>query len=308
MGMPFRIVVYAPGRAAAEAGAASAFGRVAALDAIFSDYDTDSELSRLSQTAGQDMAVPVSDELWRVLDWAQALARRTGGAFDITAGPCISLWRKARRTRHLPSPQSLATACEAVGHTKLHLDSRRRTARLEVPYMRLDLGAVAKGRALDAALDVLRRRGLPRAMIHCGGDMALGDAPPGKRGWRIEIAPLEPAGGRPVRFAVLRRCGLATSGDAFQHVKIAGVRYSHIVNPRTGIGLTDCSLVTVIAPDAMTADGLATAVSVLGPEAGLALIEATARTAVLVERQPGERAEVYESRRWRRHLDVGYGR
>ena len=303
MGMPFRIVLFAPDRATAEAGAAAAFQRVAQLNTVFSDYDTDSELSRLSQTAGQGKAVPLSDELWQMLSRAQALAERSGGAFDVTAGPYISLWRKARRAKVLPSAESLATAREAVGYSKLRLDSRRRSAGLTVPYMRLDLGAIAKGYALDAALTVLRQRGLAQALVTCGGDMALGDAPPGTRGWRIEIAPLDVTNAPPTRFVTLRRAGLATSGDAFQHVEIAGKRYSHIVDPHTGLGLTDHSLVTVIAHDAMTADGLATAVSVLGPQAGLALVEQTRGSAAVVVRHPGERIEDHESKRWRRYLE-----
>src|ERR1051325_4878372 len=105
--------------------------------------------------------------------------------------------------------------------------------------------------------------------------MALGAAPPGKRGWRIEIAPLDTTNAPPARFVSLADAGLATSGDLFQHVEIEGKRYSHIVDPRTGIGLTDHSLVTVIAPDGITADSLATAVSVLGPERGKELVENT---------------------------------
>src|SRR5437773_6196241 len=196
-----------------------------------------------------------------------------------------------------PLPARLAQALQAVGHKKLRLDSRRHTVELLKPNMRLDLGAIAKGYAADEALRVLRRQGITRALVAGGGDMTLGDRPPGKRGWRIEIAPLDTTNAPPARFVLLANAGLATSGDVFQHVEIGGKRYSHIVDPRTGIGLTDHSLVTVIAQDGITADSLATAVSVLGPEKGKKLIENTKGAAVQIVRQPGEQIEINESSR-----------
>ncbi len=299
MGLPFRIVLYAPDRQTAEAAATAAFARVKRLNDILSDYDTDSELSLLSHTAGSGHAVEVGDDLWRVLRASQTLAERTDGAFDITVGPVVSLWRKARREKNLPDPTRLIAARKAVGYKHLKLDSWKHTARLLVPGMKLDLGAIAKGYAADEALAVLRERGLSRALVSGGGDMAVGDPPPGKKGWRIEVAPLDATNAPPARFVLLANAGLATSGDLFQHVEIDGVRYSHIVDPRTGIGLTDHSLVTVIARDGMTADSLATAVSVLGPTAGLKLIEETRGAVALVVRKPGERVEHTESRRFR---------
>ena len=299
MGLPFRIVVYARDKPTAEAAARAAFDRIKQLNDILSDYEDDSELSRLSRSAGSGQAVKVSDELWWVLKRAQKLAQRTDGAFDVTVGPVVSLWRKARREKKLPEPARLAQALQAVGYKKLRLDSRRQTVQLLAPRMRLDLGAIAKGYAADEALKVLRRRGITRALVAGGGDMAMGDPPPGTKGWRIEIAPLDTTNSPPARFVLLANAGLATSGDLFQHVTIDGKRYSHIVDPRTGIGLTDHSLVTVIAPDAITADSLATAVSVLGPEKGKKLIENTKGAAVRIVRQPGDTIEATESSRFK---------
>ncbi len=296
MGLPFRIVLYAPDAATAKAAAKAAFARITQLNDSLSDYDADSELSRLSRTAGEDRTVPVSADLWTVLERSQALARRTDGAFDVTVGPVVNLWRKARREKQLPRADRLAEARAAVGWRKLELDARAHTARLLVPDMRLDLGAIAKGYAVDQALEVLRARGITRALVAGGGDMAVGDAPPGKPGWRIEVAPLDVPDAPPARFVRLRNCALATSGDVFQHVEIDGVRYSHIVDPRTGMGLTDHSLVTVIARDCITADSLATAVSVLGPRRGLKLVEQFPRVAAHVMRRPGAVIEIHESR------------
>ena len=300
MGLPFRIVLYAPEKPAAENAARAAFDRIKQLDDILSDYNTDSELSRLSQTGGRGQAVKVSDELWFVLKRSQELARRTDGAFDVTVGPVVSLWRKARREKKLPDPGKLAQAKAAVGYQKLRLDPKRHTAELLVPYMRLDLGAIAKGYAVDEGLKVLRLRGITRALVSGGGDMVAGDPPPGRSGWRIEVAPLDVTNAPPARFVSLANAGLATSGDLFQHLEIDGKRFSHIVDPHTGIGLTDHSLVTVIAADGITADGLSTAVSVLGPEAGTRLVEKTRGAAVHIVRMPGDRIEMTESSRFKR--------
>jgi thiamine biosynthesis lipoprotein len=118
-------------------------------------------------------------------------------------------------------------------------------------------------------------------------------------GWRIEVAPLDAPGAPPSEIVYLKNRNIATSGDMFQRVEIDGKRYSHIVNPHTGLGLTDHSLVTVIADDGMTANGLSTSISVLGPERGLKLVEAIPGAAAHIERMPGEKVELYESARWK---------
>ncbi|HMJ89884.1 MAG TPA: FAD:protein FMN transferase [Candidatus Acidoferrum sp.] len=295
MGLPFRIVLYASDTNVAEAAAKAAFARISELNSKLSDYDTDSELVRLSQTAGKGISVRVSDDLWKVLNRAQRLATESDGSFDVTCGPVVSQWRRARREKKLPDPEKLEEFRQAVGYTKLKLNSREQTAELLAPYMRLDLGAIAKGFAVDEALKVLRSRGIERALVSGGGDMVADDAPPGERGWRVELPPLDASNAPPTEFVWLRHRALATSGDLFQHVEIDGVRYSHIVDPRTGIGLKDHSLVVVIAKDGITADSLSTAVSVLGPERGVALVEWHG-ACVRIVRKPAERIEVRESK------------
>jgi len=298
MGLPFRITLYATNEEAARAAADAAFAKIAQLNAVFSDYDSDSELSQLSQTSGQGKAVRVSDDLWRVLERAQALAARTDGAFDITVGPLVNVWRRARRKQESPSAQLLEEMRARTGFRKLRLDVEKRTAELLMPEMRLDAGAIAKGYAIDEALAVLKQRGITRALVGGSGDMAAGNPPPGQPGWRIEVAPLDVPDAPPTQSVHLQNRAIATSGDVFQHIEIDGKRYSHIVDPRTGLGLTDHSLVTVLAPDCVTADSLATAVSVLGPERGLKLIDETPETAVHLVRKPGDKIEVVESRAW----------
>jgi thiamine biosynthesis lipoprotein len=302
MGVPFRMVVYATNEQHGAAAMRAAFARVEQLNSILSDYDTDSELSQLSRSSGKNLDVPASLDLWKVLRRSQELARKTDGAFDITVGPFVNLWRKARREQKLPRPDLLAQAHGRVGWRKLHLNPLGRTVRLDVEDMRLDLGAIAKGYAVDEAMKILATNGIRSALVSGGGDMAVSGPPVGRSAWQIELAPLDVTNAPAGRFVHLKHAALATSGDVFQHVEIDGVRYSHIVNPHTGVGLTDHSLVTVIAPDCMTADSLATAISVLGPDQGLRLLGSGNDVAAQIMRAPGGRIEVRSSERFAKYL------
>ena len=304
MGVPFRIVLYAAQQAPADAAAAAAFARVTALNASLSDYEDDSEITRLSKTAGSGRAVPVAPDLWNVLAAAQKLSARSDGAFDVTVRPLVQVWRRARRQREMPSLDRLAAAREVTGHQNLELDARRHTATLKLPGMQLDLGAIAKGYAADEALQTLRAHGLTRALVAAAGDMAAGDAPPGKRGWRIEVPSLDVPGAPPAQFVMLANAALSTSGDLFQRLELGGKRYSHIIDPRTGRPITDHSLVTLIARDCTTADSLATAVSVLGPEAGLALVRRTRGAEARVHSQPDEKFHTAETAGFRRFQET----
>ena len=279
MGVAWTITAYAETKDRAEAAMASAFDEIARLERILSDYDPESELSRLS--ARSPVTAVVGDDLWKVLERAVWFRDRSGGAFDPTVGPLTTLWRQTRRSGRLPDPAKLAAARAAVGPATLQIDPGDRSVELCQPGMRLDLGGIGMGHAVDAAMAVLARHGIRSAMIDSSGDIAVSSPPPGKRGWRIAIDPLR--GGRPretdgsggmgTTFVELVDAAITTSGDAFQAVEIDGARYSHIVDPRNGVGVFGPSAVTVIAADCTTADAAATAASVLGPEAGTAFIE-----------------------------------
>jgi thiamine biosynthesis lipoprotein len=272
MGVPFRMVVYAVDAATAERGARAAFDRVSALNAILSDYEPESEVSRLRPSAGTGRAVPVSEPLGTVLNAALTMARASDGAFDPTVGPLVQLWRRSRRNGRMPTTQAIAEARTATGWEAVTLmrDNGWRVT-MSKPGMRLDFGGIAKGFAADEALKTLRELGLPRALVGASGDFAAGDPPPGKLGWRIAVTPMEQETGVPregdrvsERDIWLSRAGLTTSGDRYQFVELDGVRYSHIVSPKTGLGLTERVQATVIAPTAMEADALATTLCVKG--------------------------------------------
>jgi thiamine biosynthesis lipoprotein len=270
MGVPFRMVLYAKSELSAQNAAEAAFARIGELNATMSDYETDSELSKLSRSSEQGSPeVKLSDDLWLVLQRAQRLAQETGGAFDATVGPCVALWRNARREQEFPDPVRLDNARRKVGFQNLVLDEKSRSARLLRFGMRLDLGAIAKGYAADEALETLREHGINRALVAASGDLALGDSPPGEKGWKVEIAGYDQPNGPPSSIALLANCGVATSGDLFQRLELNGVRYSHILNPFTCVGMTNHAVATVIAKDSITADSLATAMTVLEPTSAL---------------------------------------
>lgn len=283
LGTLVAVTLYAPTETVATEAATAAYARIKVLNRILSDYQDESEVARLCRTAGSGMAVEVSPELFEVLSRSLSLSEATEGAFDPTISPVIKLWRTARKQRQLPDPQQLATARGLVGWKNVKLDAKRRMVELLKPGMQLDFGGIAKGYIAQQVSDLLTQRGLKRCLIAVAGDIVAGDPPlnaDGKEaeGWKIGVAPLDKPDGTPSRLLRLKNCAVSTSGDAFQFVEIGGVRYSHIVDPKTGLGLTQRSSVTIIAPDGADADGLATAVTILGVERGLKLIELSVRT------------------------------
>jgi FAD:protein FMN transferase len=242
MGTQFRVTVLASERdiRAAQQAIGKAFQRAAELDAKLSDYLAESELNQLCRR----QRMPVSGDLGRVLRKSLEISAVTGGAFDITVGKLIQRWRQVRRSGVLPPPASLPNS---KGRLRLTPGGE---ARLTEPNMQLDLGGIAKGFAAEEMLLVLRQAGFPQALVSAGGDLAVGEGE-----WRIEI-------GTTGQTETLSNCFVSTSGDESQFVEIGGVRYSHIVDPRTGLGLTNSKPVTVIANQGMLADALATALQV----------------------------------------------
>jgi FAD:protein FMN transferase len=243
MGTLVGVTLFADSEDAARAGFAAAFARIRAMDALLSDYRADSEVNAITTRP-----MRVSRELWRILTFAQRLAARSGGAFDVTVGPLTRLWRQ----KIVPGPEAL----EHVGFR--HLRLREGKAWFDREGMRLDLGAIGKGFAADEALAVLRGP----ALVAASGDIVCGDAPPGERGWQVAAAG---------RRLALRRGAVSTSGDTEQFFERGGVRYSHIIDQRTGLAATTQLEVSVTARCGMAADALATAARVLGVAAGAAL-------------------------------------
>ena len=261
MGVQVRMVLHAPTEHVAREAARAAFARIAELDDKMSDYRPHSEVRMLSERPWDWQ--PVSQELLHVLALAQEVSLKSGGAFDVTIGPLVQLWRASKQSGRLPDAVALTRARFRTGVPLLEVDPERGMVRLWARDMQLDLGGIAKGYILQEALAVLRKRGVPSAMIEAGGDLVVGEAPPGQPGWSVYVASGDTTVLR--RARALTNAAVATSGGSEQFVEVNGVRYSHVIDPRTGLGTTGRHLVTVIADDGALADAAATALSVLGP-------------------------------------------
>lgn len=289
MGSPFTISIYAQDSLQAATVADKAFALADSLNAHLSDYIEGSEINRLSATAGHGNYISVSGPLFDILRRSQEAAIQSQGSYDVTIGPLVRLWRKARKTGVLPPKDSIRAAQALMGYRYMHLDENNRSVWLEKPGMRLDIGGLGKGFVAAAALDLITREGFPSSMVNAGGKIVAGMAPPGRKGWLIAInAP----GEKQVlmsRMIWLRQMAVATSGDIYQYVEFNGRRYSHIVDPRTGMGLTRRRNVTAIAADGTTADWLATACSILSWRRSLRLIKHFSNAALLVTEQEGEK-------------------
>lgn len=272
MATDFRIVMYESVRAdSTTAGtkktaqqyvrtaAETAFSRIDALGKAFNDYAPRSELNRVFGSLRPGEPTEVSADLAAILDRAVAIAAETDGAFDPTVGALTRRWRQTKRGRPTPTPDEIARLRERLGFEKIAVDVERSTVTASRADLALDLGGIAKGFAADAAVAVLREAGYPSCLVGGGGDLTLGDPPPGRDGWEIATE----TDGEP-RTLTLANCGVATSGDRYRFQVIDGVRRSHVIDPRTGYGVTTPGSVTVIADDGATADAWASVESVRG--------------------------------------------
>jgi thiamine biosynthesis lipoprotein len=281
MGTLVRITVFTTDEETARKAFRAGFDRIRDLDATLSDYVADSELSRVTREA-VGTPVSVSADLFAVLRASQALAIDTRGAFDITQGPVIRLWREARKLKRVPDEAALREASQRSGYRHMQLDERRRTVSFDIPDMALDVGAIGKGYAASEALTAITGAGVRSALVAVSGDLAFSDAPPGQHGWRIRVHRGDVGDASVPPVLLLTHAAVSTSGNAEQHLDVDGRRYSHVIDPASKTGLLEDITVTVIAPHGMDADGLDTAIGVLGPEQGLALVEARPDTAALV--------------------------
>jgi len=259
----------------------AAFTRVREIEQICSDYRSDSEVLQLSAKSPTSRPISVSDDLWNVLAKAHQVNQASEGAFDVTVGPLTKEWRRFRRRGRL-DPQRIKEVRASVGAQHLTLDEKTHAVSLAAGDMRIDLGGIAKGYAIDAALAVLSKHGVSRALVDAGGDIAVTDAPRGEPGWRVGIAGLNPKQ-PPILIAYLSRCAVATSGDAFQFLEHEGKRYSHILDPRTGYGVDHRAAVTLFAETATEADAWASAISVLGTDGAAKSLDKQPGIAVWME-------------------------
>ncbi len=263
MGTQFTLLIDHDDEIKAKTGAQAAFSEAKRLEMVFSDYVDDSELSMLSDSSYSEKRQRISDDLFEVLNHGQRISRDTNGSFDMTLGQLTRLWRIARFKKAMPSQEKISRAMAMTGYKHLKLFPKTKEARLTLEGIELDLGGIAKGYTADRMLKTLRMHGLSRCIIDAGGDLVIGDPPRKSKGWRIKVGGLEHSASP---YLELSNCATATSGDMEQFVILNGKRFSHLINPFSGLGLTTQAQVTIIAPSGIVADSLASACIVMGIE------------------------------------------
>ena len=291
MGTFARVVVVAESHDAGLNCIRAAMAEIHKVDELMSDYKSDSEIGRVNQKAGE-APVKVSESTFEVLQRSVEFSRLTDGAFDITVGPLMDLFRRAKGKGTAPTPEQITETKSKIGYEKLKFGIENRTVQFAVDGMRLDLGGIAKGYAIDKAIEAARQGGALGAMVDIGGDIrCFGSAPEGRQHWLIAVQDPNPAPEKSrsgLLFTLkITDSAVTTSGDYQQYIMIDGKRRSHIMNRRTGKSTEGLSSVTIITDNATDADALATSVTVMGAEKGLALIEKRPKTeAILITSAP----------------------
>lgn len=258
----------------------AAFDRLTAIDKMMSDYIPDSELSTVNRDAFKQ-PVKVSDPLFEILTTAIEYSQISDGAFDVTIGPVVDLWRNAKKNNVKPTEEQIAQAKQKVGCEKLILDPSEKTVKFAVDGMRLDLGAIAKGYAIDKAIEAMKQTGATAGIVDVGGDLRCFGKPQNKPKWRIGLQNPQTDGDL-LMVIELDNTAIATSGDYRRFVLLDGEKFSHIMIPEQGVSAKDFSSVSVIAPTAIAADALATTLTVIGTEKGIKLIESLESTEALL--------------------------
>jgi len=281
MGTFARIVSVAPDSKTAKASVQAAFDELVRIDELMSDYKPASPLSQINKNAFK-APVAAGEEIMEVLSLSKKYSKLSEGTFDVTIGPVVDLWRNSQKQGKKPSDRELADAKAKVGYEKLILNDSDNTVSFAAEGMRLDLGAVAKGYAIDSAVAVMKQTGAVAGLVEVGGDvMTFGVPPKPKKHWLIGLQ--DPTQQEDLLLVLkVNAMAVATSGNYQRYEQIEGKKHSHIKNPKTLHAADSLKSVTIIAPTAVIADILATTVSVIGPQKGLALIETIENTELIM--------------------------
>ncbi|MBI2903148.1 MAG: FAD:protein FMN transferase, partial [Candidatus Methylomirabilis oxyfera] len=236
--------------------------RMVDVDRLMSTFRPDSEISLVNRLAAT-LAVPVGEEAFSVLSEAKEIAQMSGGALDVTIHPLMQLWRRTTQEGRLPSSQEIEATLGLVAHSGLSADPNNRRVRLRHPGMGIDLGGIAKGYAVDVAAQALTQCGVYSGLVDAGGDLRVVGRSRDGGVWRIGLRhPLAPS--RLLLSVLVEDEAAATSGNYFRYFTIGGLRYGHLLHPRTGTPAESALSATIIAKSAMRADGLATAAMIHG--------------------------------------------
>lgn len=295
MGSPFKIVVYAEDYSKLTDAINKAYSHVDSLNAVFSDYDAKSEISILARTYQKGVWVNVSSELYQLIKISVRASKLSSGTFDITVGNVVKLWRTARKAKLTPDTNILKAALNKTGMSHLEMHPIEAKIRFDTEGVLLDFGGIVKGYAAQETVRILTEAGFPFCFADAGGDLAFGQFPNEKDRWTIGITMPNEENILFERLLSFQNQAIATSGDMYNFVEIDGVRYSHIVDPKTGMGVTHQRNVTVIAQDGATADWLATACSILSPEESLRLVKGYVNAEVLIVENKNNKIKMWQS-------------
>lgn len=246
---------------------AAAFNEMRRIEKLMNIHDPESEISRVNRLASKK-AVQIGEEIFEILEESVEYSALTSGAFDVSIRPLSALWGGKGKLKEIPEAREIEEKLPLVNYKNIILDERNQTVEFKKKSMALDLGAIAKGHALDRAIKVLQGRGIKEALINAGGDIRV----MGERLWKVGLQ--HPRKENEVLAVIkLKNRAIATSGDYQRYFIKEGKRYHHIINPKTGYPAQKCMSVTIFAPRATQADILATSIFILGPEKGMKLIE-----------------------------------
>ena len=300
MGTSMQVQAIGGDEAARRAAIDESFAAMAEVDRLMSNYRSDSELSHVNREAARGPVV-VSDPLLRVIEAAQRVSADSNGAFDVTVGPLVQLWGFRDKMPHIPTSAELAAVRPLVGYRGLIVDAPHHTIRFVHPGMEIDLGGIAKGFAVEVAANVLRRHGLT-GFIDAGGNQYMLGMPPGKPFWTVGIKNPDVAD-RLIGVVDVKGGSVSTSADYANFLVAAGRTYGHLLDPHTLQPSMASLSATIVSEDGTLADAMSKAAFVLGPQQGIALIDATPGMAgVIAYRKPDGGVGVAVSRRiaWRR--------
>jgi len=262
-----------------------AFEEMKRIESVFSKFDENSEVSKINKLAGLDK-LGVSKEVFGLAKRSVYYSRISGGAFDITVAPLMEVWGFVRKHGVVPDKEAIENALKGVGYKNIELDPDGESIKFLNKGTKVDFGGIAKGYAVDRAKDMLISHGIKSGLINLGGNIfALGNSP-GKKSWKVGVQDPRNKGKLLYSFELTNKA-ISTSGNYERFFEIEGKRYSHIINPVTGIPCQGIISVTVVADSAEEADALSTAIFVMGEEKGLLLARSIKDVKVLILKEDG---------------------
>lgn len=262
MGSAFNLIIVSADSNKANHLARKSYELVDSLNHIFSNYDSSSELSKINASAGL-LPYKMSRAMLDLVQKSQYAYIQSKGAYDISIGPLSSLWRNARKAKLFPEASTVLATKKLVGFAQIKINKRLGTIFLPNANMQLDFGGIAKGYIAQWVINFLKANGIQQALVDAGGDIVMSGPPLNQKGWLIGVNLPETTDQLLNKKLQLSNCSVATSGDVYQFIEYKGVKYSHIINPLTGYGVTNLRNVTIVAKTGATADWLATACSIL---------------------------------------------